>query len=572
MEHPGKRTAPLAAQVEQARQRLAYVLRAMQAGIWEWDVQTDALQLDARWAEIVGYQLSELAPINGRTFVALCHPDDLADSARRTQDCLDGRTNQYVCESRMRHKDGHWVWVLDSGSVIERDGAGRPLKMIGARQDITARKQAQEALHEESERFVALARVSNTGVWEWDQERQYLWCSPEYFSMLGRTPQEYPLDGSPNLQNTWIELLHPDDVQRASQKFADYLAAGAPGMYENEFRMAHANGSWVWIWSRGSALRDAQGRYSGKTMGTHINISSLKETQARLDQLNTELEQRVAARTAELSATLAHLQRAQRELLQSEKLAALGALVAGVAHELNTPIGNAVTVASTLVQTHQRFRAQAEQGLTRSALAQYLSDVGEGGQIVERNLARAAELIGSFKQLAADQTSSQRRPFALHELVQEIALAMRPAIRKTPIELQLQVPEGLRLDSYPGPLGQVLMNLINNALLHAFAGRSSGTITVQAQRLEGGWLHLSVSDDGCGIAPENQQKVFDPFFTTKLGRGGSGLGLHITYTLVSGLLGGRIALDSALGRGSCFALTLPERAPGTEVFGGQTGA
>lgn len=564
MEPAGERPSHwlLSAQVEQTRQRLAHVVQAMQAGIWEWSVPSDELLLDARWADIVGYQLSELQPINGQTFVRLCHPDDLAESARMTRACLEGRTNQYTCESRMRHKDGHWVWVLDSGSVIERDAAGRPLKMIGARQDISARKQAQEALHQENQRFAALARVSNTGVWEWDQNRQYLWCSPEYFSMLGRDQHDYVIDGSANLQNTWIDLLHPDDVQRASAHFADYLAAGAQGMYENEFRMLHANGSWVWIWSRGSALRDAQGRYNGKTMGTHINISSLKETQARLDELNARLEQRVAERTAELSATLAHLQRAQHELLQSEKLAALGALVAGVAHELNTPIGNAVTVASTLVQTHQRFKAQTEQGLTRSALADYLHDVGEGGQIVERNLARAAELIGSFKQLAADQTSNQRRPFALHDLVQEIALAMRPAIRKTPVALQLQVPEGLPLDSYPGPLGQVLMNLINNALVHAFEGRVDGTITLSAQPLSPGWLRLSVQDDGCGIAPENQQKVFDPFFTTKLGQGGSGLGLHITYTLVTGLLGGRIALHSPPGQGCCFTLDLPQVAPG----------
>ena len=685
---------PEQAQLRQTRQRLQHVLHALEAGFWEWDVATDAVVLDERWAQIVGHQLSDFADLKGHAFIYLCHPEDHAESVRRTYDCLEGRTDHYACEMRMRHKDGHWVWVLDSGSVTERDAQGRPLKMIGARQDISARKEAQTELHRESERFIALAQVSNTGVWEWDQQRQYLWCSKEYFSMLGRDPQDYSTDGSPNLENTWLRLLHPDDLEAAKTRFARYLQAGAPGMYQSEFRMQHADGSWVWIWSRGSALRDAAGRASHIVMGTHINISALKEAQQRLyesrqqlqrisnnlpdamvyqldcgmdgssrrmtyvstgverlhglsvaqvlddarllydqvqepdrqrlqareqaciaelrefrvefrlrlpdgrqrwrlmvssphrgpdghvrfdgieiditerkdqeqliQQLNSELEQRVQERTAELSAALQELQQAQQELLQREKLAALGALVAGVAHELNTPIGNAVTVASTLGQTHKNFIALTQTGLTRSALAQYQQDMSEGGQIIERNLERAAQLIGSFKQLAVDQTSSQRRRFALRELCQEVALAMRPALRKTPITLEQQIAPELVLDSYPGPLGQVLMNLINNALLHAFAGRAEGRITLSAQPTEPGWLQLCVADDGMGIAPDNQKKVFDPFFTTKLGQGGSGLGLHICYTLVTGLLGGSITLESQPGQGSCLTLHLPLQAP-----------
>lgn len=679
-----------AAEMAHERQRLASILEAMQAGTWEWDVAGNTVVLNERWAQIVGYTLQELQPVSVRTFAQLCHPDDLVRSRAAVEAHFAGHTARYACESRMRHKNGHWVWVLDSGSVVERDAQGRPLRMMGARQDITARKQAEEDLREESERFMALARVSNTGVWEWDQDSGSLWCSPEYFSMLGR---QLP-GGQTTLDSAWLQLLHPDDRAQASQCFADYLAAGAPGLYENEFRMQHGDGHWVWIWSRGSALRDAQGRYTGKTMGTHINVSSIKQAQASLresqerlqrisnnipdcmvfqldcgvageqrrmtyvsqgvermhgltaqavledvsvlyrqtlpedlvllqerereciadmaefkveirsvlpdgsqrwsvvissprrtqdghvlfdgievdvterkqreqqiHELNTHLEQRVQERTAELRATLERLRYAQEELLQSEKLASLGALVAGVAHELNTPIGNAVTVASTLVQTHRRFEALAGSGLTRSALAEYLDDVREGGQIIERNLQRAAELIGSFKQLAVDQASTQRRGFELGELAQEITLAMRPSVRKTPFQLHIDIPPGLHLDSYPGPLGQVLMNLINNALLHAFEGRSSGTISVGAEDGEPGWLTLCVSDDGCGIAPEHHRKIFDPFFTTKLGQGGSGLGLHLAYTLVTGLLGGRIELDSQPGSGSRFVLHLPLQAP-----------
>ncbi|MGB6008609.1 PAS domain-containing sensor histidine kinase [Castellaniella sp.] len=548
---------------------------------------------------------------------------------------------------------------------------------------------------QESERFAALARVSNTGVWEWDADRRHLWCSPEYFRMLGRDPAAFADQAQENLDAVWIAFLHPDDREQASRSFADYLASDTADMYESEFRMAHADGGWVWIWSRGSALRDDRGRRTSRTVGTHIDVTSLRQTQAhlresqerlasisnnlpdsmvyqvdcgptgdtrtftyvsegvwnlhrvsvadalrspeliygqvspgtkerllarqrqcladmsdfrfeicstlpdgsqrwfliassprRLDNghlafdgielditerkrqeqeirdLNTGLERRVLERTVELQSTLDRLRRTQDELLQNEKLASLGALVAGVAHELNTPIGNAVTVASTLAQTHRRFRAQTESGLTRSALASYLDDVEEGGQIIERNLVRAAELIGGFKQLSADQTSYQRRPFDLRVLVQEVVMAMRPAVRKTNIRLRDEIPDGLTLDSFPGPLGQVLMNLINNALIHAFDGRETGLVQLSATQPDGAdTVCLTVSDDGCGVAPDDQKRIFDPFFSTRLGQGGSGLGLHITHTLVTGLLGGRIEVDSQPGQGSRFSVRLPLRAP-----------
>ncbi len=685
---------PQTPQTQEDLLRSHTVLQSLQAGVWQWDIPEKTVTLNEYWATMLGYTLQELAPIDEQTSVRLSHPDDRARASQAAMDHLAGRLPRYDCELRMRHKLGHWVWVHDSGCVVQWDSAGQPVKMVGVRQDISARKNAEEAARAESERFIALAKVSDTGVWEWDDVRQRLWCSTEYFTMLGRTPPQGPGDQFYDIANVWGQLLHPDDVQTAKDTFAHYLAAGAHGLYENEFRLQHASGAWVWILSRGSVLRDAQGQSTGRVMGTHINITSLKEAQKHLQEseqrlalisnnipdcmvfqldcgvagemraityisqgvrrmhqltpqqvyadvqylydqlfpedkermhayerqciaqlqdfkmearsrlpdgslrwfvvislprrldnghvvfdgieiditehkhreeeihaLNTQLEQRVQERTAELQTALERLQVAQEGLLQSEKLASLGALVAGVAHELNTPIGNAVTVASTLQHSHQRLREQVAQGLTRSALQAYLDDVQEGSTIIERNLSRAAELLGSFKQLAADQASSQRRRFTLASVVQEVTLAMRPAVRKTPYQLQVEIDPALTLDSYPGPLGQVLMNLINNALLHAFVGSDGGTISLHAHASSPGWLQLVVCDDGCGIAPMFQKKVFDPFFTTKLGQGGSGLGLHITYTVVTGLLGGRITLNSHRGQGSSFILDLPLQAP-----------
>ncbi|UCV29919.1 PAS domain S-box protein [Ferribacterium limneticum] len=306
-------------------------------------------------------------------------------------------------------------------------------------------------------------------------------------------------------------------------------------------------------------------------VGVVRDITERKRAEAEIWELNATLEERVALRTRELAEantnlgiTLTNLQRAQDELLRTEKLASLGAMVAGIAHELNTPIGNAVTVATTLLDEHRHFTGKMAAGLTRSALERFLSVVGEAGQIVERNLYRAAELIGSFKQLAVDQSSYQRRSFDLQEVVHEITLAMAPTIRRSPYQLIDEVPAGLVFDSYPGPLGQILINLINNALIHAFVGRDSGQVRIAAEAAEPGWIIMTVSDDGCGISAEHQKQIFDPFFTTRLGQGGSGLGLHIVFSLVVDLLGGRVHVISASGEGARFVVHLPSVAPAGE--------
>jgi len=140
-------------------------------------------------------------------------------------------------------------------------------------------------------------------------------------------------------------------------------------------------------------------------------------------------------------------------------------------------------------------------------------------------------------------------------------LAMAPSIRRTPFRIIDEVPAGLVLDSYPGPLGQILMNLINNALIHAFDGRDSGQVLIRAETAEPGWIVLSVADDGCGISAEHRKRIFDPFFTTRLGQGGSGLGLHVVFSLVVDLLGGRIDVDSTPGQGARFIVRLPQVAP-----------
>lgn len=299
-----------------------------------------------------------------------------------------------------------------------------------------------------------------------------------------------------------------------------------------------------------------------------VDVSSLLAARREIEDLNQSLEQRVAERTQALAASKAELERTLNqleltldELVRSEKLAALGSLVAGIAHELNTPIGNSLMVASTLQDVNLQFRERMAEGLRRSTLDDYVAETGSAADILIRNLQRAAELISSFKQVAVDQTSSQRRQFDLAEVVGEIVVTMQPVLKKSSHRLENRIPSGLQMDSYPGPLGQVVANLLNNVLLHAFEGRENGRIELMAEADGPERVRFHCRDDGVGISAANLKRIFDPFFTTRLGREGSGLGLNIAHNIVTGMLGGEISVESAPGKGSCFTLHLPRVAP-----------
>lgn len=297
----------------------------------------------------------------------------------------------------------------------------------------------------------------------------------------------------------------------------------------------------------------------------------LEGMRSELDIHFSQLEQRVDKRTLELrivnetlQGTLDRLQQTQHYLVQSEKLAALGSLVAGVAHELNTPIGNGLTVATSMCDSCDTIKQDMNQGLTRTALDRFLRDMDEGSQLVTRNLEKASELVSSFKQVAMDRTSAQRRRFSLSAILAETRMTLSPAFKRTPYMVDIQVADELTLDSYPGPLGQVVTNLLNNALIHAFDGKANGTVVMRAEKHHD-MVELIVEDDGVGIPDEHQNRIFDPFFTTKLGAGGSGLGMHIVHNIVTGILGGKIRVWSQVGKGTRFVLTLPLSAPRESV-------
>lgn len=296
---------------------------------------------------------------------------------------------------------------------------------------------------------------------------------------------------------------------------------------------------------------------------------AVREREHELREANQELEAKVAARTAslqqsnrELGEALEAVRRAQSDLVRTGKLAALGSLVAGVAHELNTPLGNALMAASTLQDESQAFDLRVQSGqLTRSHARESLERLREGADIIERNLERAGQLVSSFKQVAVDQTSEQYRAFDLRQVVDGIALVLAPRLRKAGVRLECQLPTGIEMRGYPGPLGQVLSNLIENSIMHGLDGRSDGVIHVDARLIGDTQVELTLSDNGAGMSEAVRERIFDPFFTTRRHSGGTGLGMTIVHNLVTGILHGRIEVQSAPGDGTAFHIRMPRTLP-----------
>lgn len=343
------------------------------------------------------------------------------------------------------------------------------------------------------------------------------------------------------LIGAWLthRVLRPLNVLRSS---AETIAAGdlqspVPSLRQDEFGM---------LASRLDSMRDS------------------------LAQSVTGLEERVERRTNELQevnvrlqGTLEDLRRMQQSLVQSEKLASLGSLVAGLSHELNTPIGTSVTIVSTIVERCADLQKQVSAGIRRSQLDSFVEDVTKAGLLAQSSLERAAHLLHDFKQVAVDQTSSRRRTFQLSDLIREMMVALNIRYKHSLVRIAIRIPDAIAMDSYPGAIEQIISNLVENAVVHAFEDRAQCRIEITAK--VNGDEHerviLSVSDNGNGIPAEHQKHIFDPFFTTRMGQGGSGLGLSIVYGLATGMLGGRISVESSPGLGARFTLDLPLTAP-----------
>ncbi|WP_409998914.1 MULTISPECIES: ATP-binding protein [unclassified Bradyrhizobium] len=308
--------------------------------------------------------------------------------------------------------------------------------------------------------------------------------------------------------------------------------------------------------------REVQGTEARDEVGAMARaVETFREN--AIAKRKTEDELRAAKEKAE--SALLELNAAQRNLIDAERLAALGGLVAGVAHEVNNPIGISLTVASSFARRVEMFEAalrSPEGGLRRSQLEEFVRSSRDASEQLVANLQRAGELIQSFKQVAVDRSHAERRTFVLSEATDQIITSLKPVLKRAPITLAVDVPEGLFIDGYPGFYGQILTNLFLNAVNHAFVDGRAGTISITARPRGADDIEIIFADNGAGMTPDVQRQAFDPFFTTRRNEGGTGLGLHIVYNLVTQQLGGRMMLESREGQGTTFRIIMPRVAKG----------
>lgn len=425
-----------------------------------------------------------------------------------------------------------------------------------------AKLEAAERLRTSEEHLSLALESSGDEIWEVDLP------NASFRRIVPHLGIALPNHDAPIPTSQVFDAIHPADRDTFLAAFSG-LVKGQTQRMKARYRVALKAGGWLWALSYGKVTeRDEQGRAVWMS-GVSRDISELMEQEEALQRSNVDLEHRVEGRTRDLRLANEHLRRtlddlrqAQKQLVESEKMAALGALVAGVAHEINTPLGIGVTASSHLQGETRRLTGLLAGGeMKRSDLDTYLAAATESSELILRNLRRADHLVKSFKQVAVDQSTEERRRIDLAVYLDEILTSLQPRLRKSRHRVEIDCAEGVQIETYPGAIYQVITNLVMNSLAHGFEHKDAGLIGISVQ-LRDGDVDIDYRDDGSGMSEEVRQRIFEPFFTTKRGQGGSGLGMHILFNLVTRLLGGSVRCESAPDQGVHFIIRFPlERAP-----------
>lgn len=523
-------------------------------GIFVTDTKGRCLFVNERWCEIADLSHDDAM---GEGWSKALHPEDRERVIREWGESIRSDT-PFKMKYRFMTPRGKITWLSGSARAVY-DGRGDVTEYIGTTFDITKQKKAEDALRE-SERQLS-TMISNLQGLAFRCLNDKDWTMEFISEGCARLTGYQPADLIDNQTLSYSDLIHPADRKNVWQSIQKALAETKP--YHTEYRIRTASGDKKWVSEQGMGIFSDNGDLL-VLEGLVIDVSDLARTQEALRKLNLELEERVEARTTELQdanqaleKSLTDLKQAQEDLVQSEKMAALGALVAGVAHEINTPVGIGVTAASYLKQKTRELEELFEAGkMKRADFEKYLNTAHDATASTLTNLNRAADLIKSFKQVAVDQTSEERRRFQLKEYIENLLLSLRPRYKRTRHTVEVNCPENLEICSYPGAFSQIITNLVINSLIHGFEHIEKGKMVLYAS-LEGTQLFLHYQDNGCGMDAEQVEKVFDPFFSSKRVQENAGLGMHIVYNLVTRLLNGRIECQSALGQGTKFTIELP---------------
>jgi len=513
-------------------------------GIYVTTPQGQILNANPALARIMGYASPE-ALINATSDIAASiylDPDMRSEFSRRME--RDGMVRDFVY--LVRRKDGDLRWLSDSSTTI-RDGSGRVIRYEGTVRDITDQKRAEAALADSRRRLQEVIDTVPAVINVKDTDLRYVLMN-RYMARI------FNVDPDEAIGRTTSELMARYGASKESTHDERVLATGKElGFYEDAYH-DHTGTLRHWIVNK-VPLCDSEGNVQS-ILSVALDIGDRKKSEQEI------LKARDAAEAA-----LKDLRETQASLIEAEKLAALGRLVAGVAHEVNNPVGISLTVASALQRRNEQFAAEFAHGdLRRSSLNEFLRLNHEAAEQLVANLNRAAELVQSFKQVAVDRNFSDRRQFNLRDLTEQVVTSLRPGLGKQNLSLTVDCPDDLQMNSYPGPYGQVLTNLFVNALAHAFPSggmtkENPGRVEIRVAPVGPDTVEIIFTDNGRGMSDDIRRRAFDPFFTTRRDQGGAGLGLHIVYNIVTSRLGGRISLSSEEGKGTQVRLLLPRVAP-----------
>ena len=442
---------------------------------------------------------------------------------------------------------------------LEKGVAERTSQLVIMNKDlereISERKRSAEALRVSEEKYRTILESMQEGYFEVDLTGKLKFFNESAAKILGYSMQEMA-----NLD--YRDYTNKKTAEKMFQAFNRLYSSGK-SVNVMDYGVVRKDGGTRIISMSTSLIRNQQGEPDG-FRGVARDDTARKRAEEKIRQMNDELERRVEKRTAQLNETnlvlkqsLSTVKKTQDRLVQTEKMASLGSLVAGVAHEINTPVGIGVTASSLLEEkTRQINSLHASGEMKRSDLEKYLKTANDASASILLNLNQAADLIRSFKQVAVDQSNEERRSFRVKEYINNVLLSLRPKLKKTEHHVQVECPENLKINSYPGAFSQIVTNLVMNSLLHGFSGIDRGEIQIKFSKTDADYL-LTYSDNGVGMDANTYRNIFDPFFTTKRATGGTGLGMHIVFNLVTQTLNGKINCKSEPGKGTFYAIKIP---------------
>jgi signal transduction histidine kinase len=563
--------------IKTSEEQLKIALWGSGSEMWKFDLATRLIERES-YLDLPDVPLKQVLPLD--EMLALMPVEDRKSFLR----AFDGEADSTEVHYRVRGGSGSWHWLQSRGRVLKRDARGKAVSINGITFDVTKIKDSEAALRmlnaELSQRIAEVEQARAELAASESRRSMALWGTGcEYFEvdltrqliMRENALPYLAASGEETDVQSYYGYLHPDDRGRFVQAFVDHVK-GLSDHYAVVYRAASTQGDWIWIQTRGRILERAADGWVLKIAGTNYDITELKQREMEARSANEMLEARVAERTqaltqanGKLSETLEELRQMQSELVQREKMAALGGLVAGVAHEIRTPLGIGVTAASHMQDLSAKFTRSMSSGtLTRSETEGFLEDLQQASSLVLSNLRRASDLISSFKQVAVDQSSEQRRVINLKRYMDEILTSLRPAFKHKQFKLNLSCPDQLEFDTYPGAIYQVMVNLVMNSIHHGLLEREQGAIDIDIS-VHADWVRWQHKDDGVGMNAETCKRIFEPFFTTQRGKGGSGLGMHIVFNLVTQVLKGHIEARSEIGCGTTITIQFPiaglERTP-----------